>query len=172
MREIKFRAWVNDSRRSTKQEEFDTWLKENAGKRVYVDSFIKDKGYNPYADEFMIPAPFMDYNVTVQNGKYGYGEGMEIYGTKDYPLMQYTGLKDKNGKEIYSGDIVRDERGKVGVLDDVKIGTWFMWLHEYQDFRNGMEIVIAESTGDMQTASFLEGTEVIGNIYEHPELLK
>lgn len=86
--------------------------------------------------------------------------------------MQFTGLKDKNGKEIYSGDIIRDERGMVGVIVDFRYGPQFMWLHEYHDWTKGAQVVITEPVGHMQTASWLGGNEVIGNIYENPELLE
>lgn len=74
----------------------------------------------------------------------------------DIELMQYTGLKDKNGKEIYEGDILfesfREEYLKV--------------VFENGSFR-------AEADG---YSSDLEGydysCEVIGNIYENPELIE
>ena len=85
-----------------------------------------------------------------------YNEGEESFTISpkftSYELMQYTGLKDKNGKEIYEGDIVkclRPNNFKDKEIIIVKIPT----LGKYSDFMNIIEI------------------EVIGNIYEHPELL-
>ncbi len=74
-------------------------------------------------------------------------------------VMQYTGLKDKNGKEIYEGDIIRLHEGI-----NVAIG----WNNETCAFcalPNGKGI-----PSDHLYAG--EYTEVIGNIYENPELLK
>ncbi|MGL6186112.1 MAG: YopX family protein [Clostridium chrysemydis] len=76
-------------------------------------------------------------------------------------LMQYIGLKDKNGKEIYEGDILKDDYGKI---DRVIYYDYMFDLENFYD--NGYEIA---------NQAFSEGTdkfEVIGNIYENPELLK
>ena len=73
-------------------------------------------------------------------------------------LMQFTGLKDKNGKEIYEGDILKDE-GEV------------VWIQQSVSFR----VNLSRANTD---ASFTESMlninelEVIGNIDENPELLK
>lgn len=66
--------------------------------------------------------------------------------------MQFTGLHDKNGKEIYEGDIVkRDLDGDVGMVE-IDSGVFTM-------------------SGDCQLPLFQETVEIIGNIYENPELL-
>lgn len=70
----------------------------------------------------------------------------------DVELMQYTGLKDKNGVEIYEGDIVETEDYHLGDKLVVK----------------GRKQVIA----DIRFCGKLIPCVVIGNIYENPELLK
>jgi len=65
---------------------------------------------------------------------------------------QYTGLKDKNGKEIYEGDVVRDYEGVIHYV------RWSVGDGCF-DF-----------TGSPYTLS--DDCEVIGNIYDSPELLK
>lgn len=76
-----------------------------------------------------------------------------FYGRK---LMQFTGLKDKNGKEIYEGDI----------LNHYDYGHFQI---AYEDF-NGKFISVGEvGYGDVGIAKY---SEIIGNIYENPELVK
>jgi len=75
-------------------------------------------------------------------------------------LMQYTGLKDKNGKEIYEGDIIKNYSKSFGaefVTKEVKF-TEFLLNYGYEHYEMGE---ISEDT-----------YEVIGNIYENPELIK
>lgn len=79
-------------------------------------------------------------------------------------LMQYTGLKDKNSKEIYEGDILKHDLWKI----PVKV----FW--EYGGF------MAQSTTGELGKRSYTDGTlydmqlpkcRIIGNIYENPELL-
>jgi len=85
-----------------------------------------------------------------------------------YVLMQYTGLKDKNGKEIYEGDIVYKE---ILARDDPACGFYGDKLSiVYED--GGF---LAKEDEHAVIAHYLhivaEDCEVIGNIYENPELL-
>lgn len=74
-------------------------------------------------------------------------------------LMQYTGLKDKNGKEIYEGDVLREKFNDGNTTQTHDIFT-FYW-------ENG-----AYTDGEWYFADmdFTE-IEIIGNIYENPDLL-
>ncbi len=77
-------------------------------------------------------------------------------------LMQYTGLKDKNGVEIYEGDII-----EYGPYDDSKSGRYKKAIEWKENARyTGFNICVGDN-GQRQTHS-----EVIGNIYENPELVK
>lgn len=74
--------------------------------------------------------------------------------------MQYTGLNDKNGKEIYEGDIVQFTIEHEEEIDDV---TYKEAVH----FSEGCFNV----DGEVPLNAFSDECEVIGNIYENPELL-
>ena len=89
------------------------------------------------------------------------GKNREIH-RENYKIMQYTGLKDKNGKEIYEGDILLcdwdDKRYPPHNIGPVK------WDKENASWDLG------EGGSPWQDAK--THFEVIGNIYENPELLQ
>jgi len=80
---------------------------------------------------------------------------------------QYTGLKDKNGVEIYKGDIVRYKISGSAIVGDVR------WSDKSAAFEKRAErsYIIGEDWYYKPVASYLSSTEVIGNICENPELL-
>lgn len=82
----------------------------------------------------------------------------------------YTGLKDKNGKGIYEGDIVSQGDNYPSVIEWCQFGEMIEgtgWcLHEY--YPQKVDIFDCYHTTD----SYTDGLEVIGNIYENPELLR
>ena len=83
-------------------------------------------------------------------------------------LMQYTGLKDKNGKEIYEGDIllINGKKGVVGFRD----GS-FISLYDWEELK-GTYVNGSMWKGKELITTFDSNREVIGNIYKNPELLK
>jgi len=77
-----------------------------------------------------------------------------------FHIMQYTGLKDKNEKEIYEGDIVKHKY--YGKCEVVWSGGWSI-----KHIRGG------ENRTGKQRMPYRDKTfEIIGNIYENPDLLK
>lgn len=94
-----------------------------------------------------------------------FGERKEFI--SDYILMQFTGLLDKNGKEIYEGDVIefRNIDASVSnlrlpVIWDEKLCGF--WCDDGKNTRN-MEQITGYDT--------ISG-EIIGNTYENPELIK
>ena len=80
---------------------------------------------------------------------------------EDLTFMQYTGLIDKNGKEIYEGDIVRHFKREKDILLKIEISP----SHGvYAELNHGMKRLIGRGNPHLYY-------EVIGNIYENPELL-
>lgn len=87
-----------------------------------------------------------------------------------YYLMQYTGLKDKNGVEIYEGDIVEtcDNKKQLVVWHNNGFKFKFTYSRTYQ----GEPYTETTHLELRETSSKRWGDEVIGNIYENSELLK
>ena len=86
-------------------------------------------------------------------------------------LMQSTGLKDKNGKEIFEGDIVRTTRF-LGRADE--IGGFYEYEKDYVGVVKVLEGAWVIDTGSVAVRlwSEIDEPEVLGNIYENPELLE
>ena len=102
--------------------------------------------------------PHYEYNVEcTYDSSLGSDFGAVIF-QEDITLEQYTGIHDKNGKEVYEGDIVRFK----------------CWGHEYIDkveYHKWGYYPIAPSKPEVSLSADGE-IEIIGNIHENPELLE
>ena len=105
----------------------------------------------------------IDHISWLEDELYCIGDGITyMVSAEDLVLMQSTGLRDKNGKEVFVGDIIKCTKG---CLHEVYIekeygGTYFggMPAVYLKDLREGY--------------AWTEHEEIIGNIYENPELLE
>jgi len=131
-------------------------------------------------EEDIIADPVNKYFMTL-HGIFAIKEPKLPARDSGFILLQYTGLKDKNGKEIYEGDIIRlveDEDKEVGSVcfgkhhvtadDNFCSGDAYGWHLEYNN-RHTEALNNSEPwNGDCTTP---DNIEVIGNIYENGELL-
>lgn len=132
MREIKFRAWHKQDGYMILPEHCESF-----------DINFTPKGYDGFS-----------FDIRYK------GSGGVLGSHKHIELMQYTGLKDRNGKEIYEGDICKKTYGSSTPVFTVA----------YHDAR-GMFIMQDGYNEPLYTVNN-SMVEIIGNIYENPELLK
>lgn len=85
-------------------------------------------------------------------------------------VMQYTGLKDKYGKDIYEGDLCKSYNG---YIQEVvwRDNSWMYKMKVNKKYQGEAYVeIVYSSMGDTSHRNF--GDEIIGNIYENPELLE
>lgn len=116
------------------------------------------------------------YGTQIYNGEVSVVTCCKIDGTEiqrdifggDSILMQFTGRKDKNGEEIYEGDVVRATMRGGNPHFITKIG-----VIEFGDYLKTLVVHLEdEDIDDSEPVGRFYEIEVIGNIYENPELLK
>lgn len=100
--------------------------------------------------------------VTYKNGNIAKGD------VKEYVLMQSTGLHDKNSKEIFEGDIIRYNIDVIDIKRHPTLGFYTVLDGREGFFGDGMSIDDFEE----DVKEFSKTAEIIGNIYENPELLE
>ena len=112
---------------------FRAWDKKNK-RWLDINEIVSDWSGTPWLDAMCVSG-HTEFELRDSSG--------------DLEWVQYTGLTDKNGKEIYEGDVVRQIDGGVQVTEPI-IVTW----HDH---------------GWLPSITHL--TVIIGNIYENPELV-
>lgn len=122
---------------------------------------MREIKFRSWDNDKMIDVKILEYVPEHKSfsGKAGYNINYHL-GIPAENLMQYTGLKDKNGKEIYEGDILKTSNcPNVHVYWFEQGGRW-----------NGKYVGLSEDCEINSSISFT--SEVIGNIYQNPELLE
>jgi len=133
MKELKFRAWVKEGLpfgESGMCKVRDLISIHNGIDNIHSIYVEIEKEKSPYKDQ--------DYWQICKD---------------DFELMQYTGLKDKNGKEIYEGDIIR-VKFNIEDIKDLQV-----------IFRRGCYMV-QDNHGEHNLYLVIHESEVIGNIHE------
>lgn len=123
--------------------EFRAWTEE--GKAMYYDVY-----------------PFKDGTLLLSYD----GIAFDEVPASDFILMQSTGLKDKNGKEIFEGDVVKYEVGRNTYTEEVAYDKDFAGFG-VKDAKANVVFTFGEIAEDISLISL----EVIGNIWEDGELL-
>ena len=118
-----------------------------------------DKRFSEFVEDFFVSEDGKIYKKSTDTG---YGIAISKETSDKVILMQSTGLKDKNGKEVFVGDIIKCTRG---CLHEVYLEK------EYGGtFIGGMPAVYLKDLGEGY--AWTEHEEIIGNIYENRELLE
>lgn len=155
MREIKFRAWDKKEKKMLLPQYQNYWL------QIGLEGIIYEFSNGRLLDTTIKPVK---------------------YSTREYPyeLMQYTGLKDKNGKEIFEGDIVlisEDENKKAANTPHEDHFLFGDKAQIFFDECNANFVLLDNESGEETSIGYYAGWSnwnwltVIGNIYENPELL-
>lgn len=101
----------------------------------------------------------IDHISWLEDELYCIGDGITyMVLAEDLVLMQSTGLKDKNGKEIFEGDVVSIDTDEFDLLF-VKYESGIYWLMDDEE--------CVEHLSD-----YYKYVSIVGNIYENPELLE
>ena len=105
---------------------------------------------------------------------------MQTYEVDRETVGQYTGLKDKNGKRIFEGDIIKTDNGKESSVSVVKFGEYYpkMFYAMLDMFNPGIPHVnaygfyLASTKHEDMILFKSRHFEIIGNIHDNPELLE
>lgn len=152
MREIKFRCWDKKTK-----------------KMRQVTEIVFNTGFYMESNDNSVKLIWVKGQDIIENKE------IQIQREKDFILMQYTGLHDKNGKEIYEGDIVKvyfkkdawinnnKECGYKNGIIEYCVDCFIVYIKNYKD-----KIYPLSAFGSRE----IKYLEVIGNIYDNPELLE
>jgi len=173
MREIKFRAWDKERKRMFNMNnisvpQIQRFIIIKQGNNIYyeiiLDRVLKD--YVKYKNSNYPKGFNCNYELDKELNKY-YNPIRSIIIDQKH-IMQFTGLKDKNNKDIYEGDIVEYE-GNYCITSQAgkRIARVVFTLEE-----DTPSFVLYSDKGIMDTCMTKHGLKVVGNIYENPNKIK
>jgi uncharacterized phage protein (TIGR01671 family) len=136
-REIKFRAWLKELETLIPSEQVLGFVSQPINSEMKHDTILK-------------------YSSLPLKGGYTVDEE----NSEHYILMQYIGLKDKTGKEIYEGDILSFLEGRYKCV----------WATQGCMFT--MQMISKVEVTKFLNPDNYDRAEIIGNIYKNPELIK
>lgn len=113
---------------------------------------IKFRAYSEYYNRMFLWDELLEYSI---DDVFTQDKNNDWYGT----LMQFTGLKDKNGIEIYEGDIAQYYNRSGIIIYDAKRAAFCIFTEKDDIYVQLLNTVVVD-------------IEVIGNRYSNPELLK
>lgn len=122
------------------------------GKSIYDEEWLYGSLVKIEKDRYAVIPSLNDIEI---------GKSISMYEVCLETIGQFTGLLDKNGKEIYEGDIIKGF--------DIIIEVWYSedgacFMAEMKEPQNDMVDIL----GGYDTARM----EIIANIYDHPQLIK
>ncbi len=144
MREIKFRAWDQDDKKMLMV--------------ITLNDFMENIGF-----EYGFTGPIKDY-VSYE----------QLESKKRLIWLQYTGLNDKNGKEIYEGNLVKVSR-KTWLVVSTNLSDLTLARPRKKtgsDFPTRKDGYVHRGYQWLKSHLKRGGVEIIGNIYQHEHLLK
>jgi len=139
---FKFRIWDVEGKRM----QFPTSIPNNIG-----GSYDNDPIYSTYEDGVNTFYETCPPNPEII-------DGIKRNGIEDYIIMQWIGLNDKNGNLIFEGDILKSDEWNPKIYQVGFNRGAFCFYNKNDDYYNDCK--------------YLDKFEIIGNIYEHPQLLK
>ena len=134
----------------------------NSTKPVLANRLFKFRAWDNDSKSFLKG----DFSIGIISGEFR-GKYGEVF--KNVIVNQFSGLKDKNGKEIYEGDIVSIEYGK-GIVEYSEKQSMFIinWIDDNEAYNESL----AYNTRNYIYGKTRKDIEVIGNIYESSDLLQ
>lgn len=133
-----------------------------------MNRIIKFRAWNKETKKIVDLNAITPFALAIIPSMVGAGDGVYVPDDSRLEVMQFTGLLDSQGKEIWEGDIIQNMvyGGKAVIRWGIEGETYAGWCVEWI-----VDKPYSIPTYDLLYFKNLENCEVIGNIYENPELV-